>query len=62
MSEESVSKWDSIKATLVASKFPEALNSLFFFEEFIYLRLCWAFGAVRELLVAVASLVTEHGF
>ena len=35
----------------------------FFFYKFIYLFIClhWVFIAVRGLLIAVASLVVEHG-
>ena len=36
----------------------------FFFNNFIlfiYFWLCWVFGAVRGLFIAVASLVEEHG-
>ena len=32
-----------------------------FFNKFIYFWLCWVFLAVRGLLIAVASLVAEHG-
>ena len=34
---------------------------LFFFNRFIYFWLCWVFVAVRGLLIAVASLIAEHG-
>ena len=39
------------------------MNIFFFlnFILFIYFWLCWVFVAVRGLLIAVASLVAEHG-
>ena len=38
-------------------------DRFFFFFSFllIYFWLCWVFVAVRGLLIAVASLVVEHG-
>ena len=33
----------------------------YFFFFLIYFWLCWVFAAVRGLLLAVASLVAEHG-
>lgn len=56
-----MSKWDSIKATLVASKFPEALNSLFFLKNLFIYGCAGPSVQCVSFYVAVASLVAGMG-
>ena len=61
-----------IKVTILtaSSKYSFFLNFSFLKNLFIYFWLCWVFVAMqgfslvaaRRLLIAVASLVAEHGF